>query len=222
MISSAQAQAISDQNEKIAEKQFKRMALTPVRLDKIGKRKRPARKRPEFRLDDSAKRPVAIVEVKSILSAGPVRDRKFLASTLDPEHFGKGPFSLNADFSDIDNALANAVVKYHDLVEDSPELARVPLVVVLFFDEFADHFNLYQPNMDRFPDVAGILKIESDHLIDAVAKTMSQEEVLARIESGSMAGMPRSTKRFRLLENTCAKRKLPRDFVAKCITAPAD
>jgi len=211
-------QALSDANEKIAEKRFRRMGLVPVRLDKLGKRKRPERKRPDFRLDDGAKRPVVICEVKTIFSGGQVKDKKFLASTLDPEHLGKGPFSFDVDFSDMDGAVANAIVKYRELVEDFPRLARVPLVVAFFFDEFADHFDLYRADMDRFKDVAGILKVESDHLRNLVARTMSSDDLKALIKSASMAGMPQSTKGFRLLKNTCARLRLPRDFVARCIT----
>jgi hypothetical protein len=219
MIPPAHVKVVSDENEGIVEKRFKRICLSPIRLDKVGKRKRPDRKRPDFLVNDGASRPVLICEVKTILSGGHVKDKQFLASTADPDHFDKGSFVFDIDFTDMDNALANAVSKYRELIEDRPELARVPLVVAFFFDFFADHFDLYRADMDRFKDVAGILKVERDHVIDAVASKMSQTDLEARCESKSMAGMPPNTKVFRLLKNTCARLKLPRDFVARCITA---
>jgi len=217
MISSAHAKAVSDENEEIVAKRFKRIGLTPIRLDKVGKRKRPERKRPDFLVNDGAAQPVLICEVKTILSGGSVKDKKFLASTADPDLIDKGAFVFDIDFTDMDNTLANAVGKYRELIEDRPDLARVPLVVAFFFDVFADHFDLYRADMDRFKDVAGILKVERDHLIDAVAKKMSRGDLEARIESQSMTGMPPNTKAFRLLENSCARLTLPRDFVARCI-----
>ena len=211
MIDPAYITAKSLANEAVVEKRFKKMGLRPDRLDHQGPRRRP-----EF-LVSSSTGSVLICEVKTIFSAGYLDDRNAHASTADPKLLNTGVFSVEVSFEKIDENLADAVDKYRILKQDRPELGGLPLVVALFFDEFADHFDLYPSKMDRFPEVSGILKVERDHAIRAAAEKMTLEELAERIESGSMAGLPPNSKMFRLLENECAAVKLPRHFVEACL-----
>ncbi len=211
MISDPYIKEQSDMNERIAEKRFRRMHMKPTRLDVQGPRKRP-----EFLVSDGAG-PVVICEVKTIFSAAYLQERHAHVSTADENLIDSGVFGIPVDFTKINMNMTNAVSKYRTLLADRPELVNVPLVVAFFFDPFADHFDLYPRKME-FPEVSGILKVEKDHLIRAVAEKMSLEQLEDRIASGSMAGLPPNTKAFRLVENESAKLKLPRHFVEWCIT----
>jgi len=213
MISDSYIKEQSDSNERVVEKRFKRMKMKVARLDNQGPRKRP-----EFLVSDGAG-PVAICEVKTIFSAAYLKERGVHLSTADDEFMKSPAFSaVPVDFSKIEENLADAVSKYRVLLKDHPELAGVPLVVALFFDWYADYFDLYPSKMEQFPDVAGILQVEKDHLIKAKGEKMTLEELEDRIASGSMKGMGANTKAFKLVENECATVKLPRHFVEWCIT----
>lgn len=212
MIDPAYISTISLANEAVVEKRFKKMTFRPERLDYQGPRRRP-----EFLVSDSAG-PVVVCEVKTIFSAGYLHDRNAHASTADPKLLNTGAFSVEVNREKIDENLADAVDKYRTLVSDRPELRDLPLVVALFFDEFADHFDLYPSKMERFPEVSGILKVEKDHAIRTAAETMTLAELEERIETGNMGGLPPSSKMFRLVENECAAVRLPRHFVDTCLT----
>jgi hypothetical protein len=206
--------AISDRNEGIVKKRFKRMKMKPIRLDNQGPRKRP-----EFLVVDGSEQPVVICEVKTIFSAGYLEDQDVHLSTADQRFMESPRFSgVPVDFAKIDENMANAVCKYKVLLKDRPELVGVPLVVDFFFDWYADYFDLYDRRMEPFPDVSGILQVCNDHLIQAKAEKMTLEELEDRILSGSMKGIGPTTKAFKLVENECATVKLPRHFVEWCIT----
>jgi hypothetical protein len=125
------------------------------------------------------------------------------------------------DFSRINECLSDAIRKCRTLSEDIPNLVNLPLLVVFFFDFFADYFDFYTRRMDRFPEVSGIAKIEvDDHEIRKRTKTMSSEELKAKIESGSMAGWPPSSKILVVAPNECAATPLPSHFLDRCLTSP--
>jgi len=200
MIPDKAHQAVSDANERIAEECFKRTGLKPIRLDVRGRRQ--TTKRPDLLVNDASDRSVVVCEVKTILSAGYSKDRGALVSTMDPKLYEQSAtdteampataFVYDIDLRDMETGTSNAVVKYRTLLKDRHDLEGVPLVVVFFFDFYADHFDLYdRRELERFPDVAGILRI------------VSQEP---------------NTKQFKLVENKWAKVKLPRDLVDWCIT----
>ena len=71
--------------------------------------------------------------------------------------------------------------------------------------------------MENFPEVSGMVRIVSDHLIEAATRKMSLEELRERLESGDMSGLPQSTKIFELLENESAYFRLPKHFVDACL-----
>ena len=64
---------------------------------------------------------------------------------------------------------------------------------------------------------AASLGIVPYHAIRQVAKKMSLNELKARIEAGSMRGLPASSKEFLLVQNECAINPLPDYFVEMCI-----
>jgi len=202
---------LSATNEAVAEKRFKKMGFKVERLDLQGPRRRP-----EFLVSDSSG-PILISEVKTIFSGGYLGDRHAHVSTQDPALLNTGVFRTEIDFSRIEDDLADAVRKCKTLALDVPSLADLPLLVVFFFDPFADHFSLYPSRMAGFPGVSGIAKVEIDHAIRAKAQKMSLEELKKVLDSGSMAGWPPNSKDFRIVPNECAKYPLPRHFVDFCL-----
>lgn len=214
MINPEKIEEISIDNEAITEKRFKKLGFAVTRKDYQGPRRRP-----EFVVSDS-RGPLLVCEVKTIFSGGFLHDRNAHVSTQDPDLANSGQFSYKIDLSKIDENLADAVSKYRALIADEPNLSDVPLVVALFFDFFADHlFDFYDAEMDRFPEVSGILRVESDHEIREIAQRMTTRELKDFIERKSMVGMPPNSKRFVLVQNECAKVKLPEHFIKACISS---
>ena len=211
VISDATIEQESRYNEDIVEKRFKSLRLVPERLDRQGPRSRP-----EFLVSDSSG-PLLTCEVKTIFSGGFFADRNAHASTEDPALLNTGVFSTGIDFGRIRDNLRDAERKYRCLIEDRPSLQALPLLVVFFFDPFADFFDLYPSRMEEFPEVSGIARVISDHAIRQVAEKMSLNEIKARIEAGSMRGLPASSKEFLLVQNECAINPLPDYFVEMCI-----
>ena len=210
-LDSRQTQAISEYNEVVAEKRFRKMGFAVDCLDRQGPRSRP-----EFLVSDSTGS-VLVSEVKTIFSAGYLQDRNAHASTLDTSLAGTGVYGVDIDFRE--DVLEDSVRKYRCLIEDHPEFKNVPFAVVLFADWLADHFNLRPRRMERFPDISGLLKVEKDFEILQVVKGMSLEDLRDRIATGSMKRLPASSKQFRLLENECATQRLPEHFVSRCIVS---
>ncbi len=205
-------QRLALQNEKIAEKRFKKLGLRVERLDYQGPRKRP-----EFLVWEDAG-PLLVCEVRTIFSGGYRADRGAHISTEDPALLDTGVFARDITFEKIEEDLAAAVAKYRALLEDRPQLAGLPLVVVFFIDFFANDFDLYPRDMPTFPEISGIMRVELSHEIRRAAEGLSLEELAKRIESGSMEGMPPPSKTFRVVPNTTAKNPLPQHFLDRCIT----
>ncbi len=199
--------------EKIVKKQFERLGYEVKRLDKQGHKRRP-----DFLISDSSG-PQLVCEVKAIFSAGYLVGRGAHISTLDSKLLNTGQFVCEIDFSRMDDALSDSADQYRQLSADCPELSSLPFVVAFFFDDFADHFDFYPQKMEHFPEVSGILKIEKDRAIENVAKKMTKEALKKRIQSGSMRGLPASSKDFLLVKNQCARNELPRSFTNFCIVA---
>lgn len=204
-----QIQAISDSNESVAEKRFRKMGLQVLRLDRQGPRSRP-----EFLVSDSSG-PLLLSEVKTIVSAGYLSNRNAHASTLDSDLPGTESFGMAIDMRE--DVLANAVWKYRCTVSDIPGLVGIPFAVVLFQDFYADHFTLFPPRMDSFPEISGLLKVVKDDARDQAMRKMSMEELRRRGATGCMKGLPPSRKEFCLIKNECAANPLPGHIVARCL-----
>lgn len=205
-------QEIAFRNEEVAKKRLKKMGLRVERLDHQGPRKRP-----EFLVLDSTG-PMLICEVKTIFSAGFLGDRSAHISTHDPALLDTEEFSREISFQKMEENLDAAVGKFRTLVEDRPELAGIPLVVIFFFDFFANDFDFFHRDMPKFPDISGIMRVEVDHEIRRASEKLSLEGLRRQIESRSKKGMPPPSKGFRLVVNTSAKHPLPGHFVDSCIT----
>jgi len=214
MLSPDRTNKVSLQNEEVAEKRFKKIGYSVERLDKQGHRKRP-----EFLVLEN-KKPLLICEVKTIFSAGYSHKNKAHISTEDPDLINSGQFREEIDFTVIENNLSNAISKYRCLINDYPLLSRVPLVVVFFLDFFAEIiFELYpKDDLKRFPEISGILKIESNRAIRKVCENISLDDLKQIINTNSMRGLPPNSKEFLLIENKGANTKLPRHFVESCVT----
>lgn len=207
-------QAVSDGNEAVAEKRFKKLGFKTERLDRGGPRKRP-----DFLVHDS-RGPLLVAEVKTIHSAGYLRDHNVHVSTLDPRLAEIEGFSIDVDFHE--EKLVEATEQRSHLVEDRPALAGLPFVVVLFSDVHADHFQLMPTAMEAFPEISGLLKIERDHAREKVIKGMSTPEMERRILTDDMRGLPPPSKEFLLLQNECAGVRLPAHFVDQCVVVSED
>lgn len=197
--------------EKVAEKRFKKMGYRTEWLDHQGKRKRP-----EFQVLDSAG-PVLICEVKCRFSAGFLRDRGAHVSTMDLALLDTGVFSWTEDFEAIYRDFDDAVAKYQALIVDRPELSEVPLVVVVFFDAFADCFDRIPDDLGRFPDIAAFARVVRDRAIQEKADKITLEEIAEVLDRGSMKGFPPNSKELHLVLNRAARLDLPVDFVARCV-----
>jgi len=234
---------LSVQSERVAEKCFKKLRLRPKRIP------RHRHRRPDFNVLD-ARGPALIAEVKTILSAGAFKDsgitiprsvrlpdepiqshsdsssgRGALLSTHDPAFFqvASGKVWMSEDCgASIDDAIEDARQQYQSLCADEPDKARLPFLVVLFVDFFADSFDLVSLDRPGWEEVSGIAKVERDWEIQRLTEGMSLEK-LDRILDGEerldLSGVT-NTKRFLLATNCRASNPLPPWFVESCISPP--
>lgn len=212
MLQRDRIQAIARYNEKIAEKRFKKMGYSVRWLDHQG-----SRKRPEFLVTEPSGN-LLVCEVKSLFSGGYLRDRSAHVSTMDPALLNTGVFSWDIDLGPMKADLSDAVAKYKQLVADEPEFEGLPLLVVFFFDEFADNFDFFPSKMDEHPEVSGIAVVERDAAIASIVDKMPLEELESVAKSGSMKGFPPNSKELRLVLNEVALNPLPEHFVESCLS----
>jgi hypothetical protein len=203
---------IAAANELAVKKQFEKLKYSVDRLD----RKKEKRARPDFLVSRSG-RPQMLCEVKAILSAGYLHNKGVHVSTLD-ENLRK--FEIPIDLKNIDDCLSDAVHQRAVLVEDCPQFKRLPLLVALFFDPFADFLHCYPRTFNE--DVSGILTIEPDVARTKAFAKLSREEQERRLRTGQAAGLPPHSKDFALVRNKAARRKVPKDFQIQCITERHD
>jgi hypothetical protein len=203
---------IAAANELTVKKQFEKLKYSVERLD----RKKEKRARPDFLVSRSG-RPQMLCEVKTILSAGYLHNKGVHVSTLD-ENLRK--FEIPIDLKNIDDCLADAVHQRAVLVEDCPEFKRLPFLVALFFDLFADFLHCYPRTFNEA--VSGILTIETDVARTKAFAKLSRQEQEGRLRTGQAAGLPPHSKDFALVRNKAARRKVPKDFQIQCITEPYD
>lgn len=202
----------SGRNEKVAQKRLRKMGYEVRRLDHQGPRKRP-----EFLVSDTSG-PMFICEVKTIFSGGYLSERHAHLSTADSQFLNTGLYQVEIDFSKIDDNLRNAAEKYDVLTEDHAEYLGLSYLVVFFFDFFADKFRLYPKHMSTFPTVSGIGKIVTNHALRRAADKLPLTELKERAQSNDASGLPPPSKDIKLVENECARTKLPAHFVDACIT----
>jgi hypothetical protein len=203
---------IAAANELTVKKQFEKLKYSVERLD----RKKEKRARPDFLVSRSG-RPQMLCEVKTILSAGYLHNKGVHVSTLD-ENLRK--FEIPIDLKNIDDCLADAVHQRAVLVEDCQEFKRLPFLVALFFDPFADFLHCYPRTFNEA--VSGILTIETDVARTKAFAKLSRQEQEGRLRTGQAAGLPPHSKDFALVRNKAARRKVPKDFQIQCITEPYD
>jgi hypothetical protein len=203
---------IAAANELAVKKQFEKLRYSVDRLD----RKKGQRARPDFLVSRSG-RPQMLCEVKTILSAGYLHNEGVHVSTLD-ENLGK--FTIPVDLKNIDDCLSDATHQRAVLVQDCPHFKRLPLLVALFFDPFADFLACYPRTFNE--DVSGILTIETDFARTKAFAELSRNEQEQRLRTGQAAGLPPDSKDFALVRNKAARRKVPKNFQIHCITERYD
>ncbi|MBN1823924.1 MAG: hypothetical protein JW803_06370 [Endomicrobiales bacterium] len=215
MISSDEIRLQSDKNEKSAKKLFEKLGYT---ADKLDEKSTNREKRPDFLVKDAA-RPFMLCEVKTIYSAGYNYKNHCSISTKDPKLADSGPFSINLSFEDIDNNLNNAIKKKNDYIKAFPGHANLPLLVIFFFDFWAESlFELYPQNeLERYPEISGIAIIEVDRKLKQKAGNIGLNNLESLIKSGSTKGLPPNEKEFRLEKNRKATCKIPRKFQLACL-----
>jgi len=210
---------LSEYSEKVAQKRFEKLRLNVKRLDGV------KRRRPDFLVSESTG-PLLVCEVKTILSAGYVDERRAHASTEDPALFDHPllapAFCCDGGFLNVHDALSDAVDQHRSLVKDHPELGGVPFVVALFLDFFADCFDVLPRSMPDFPTLAGLLKVEHGWERDKAAGRLNLEELREVIDGLREVKLGPETKRWRFLQNDSARTPLPRHFVMTCISAERD
>jgi|ERR1051326_2399321 len=213
MLDPKRANDIAAANEVAVAKQFEKLGYLVERLD----RKSSKRPRPDFLISDSAGCPQMLCEVKTILSAGYLRDRHANVSMQDERLAGSGVFSTPIDLTDIDDCLASAVRKRAALVADEPRFADLPLLVAFSFDFYADFLHFYPRTFDE--NVSGILTIQADIARKQAVDKFSDEELERRIRTGDESGLPPTSKDFALVRNkAAAARRVPKHFQLCCHT----
>jgi hypothetical protein len=142
--------------EKVVEKRFKKLNYS---VEKLDSQKKKARPRPDWLVSNSCG-PQILCEVKTVFSAGYLRDKNIYISTHELELCNSGVIESKIDLTKISDCLSDAVHKRSALVKDDPRFAKLPLLVAFFFDFFSDFLPFYRRTMDQ--DISGILTIEID------------------------------------------------------------
>lgn len=202
---------LSEQCQKIAEKHLCKLGVRVVPKDRQARRRRP-----DYVLHDlSTDEPVAVVEVKLIVSAGYDQEDGVHLSTLDESAEGKVRMmpSVAAGYR---QALEEATEQYRQLAADEPQHAGLPLLVVFFYDFFADP-SLLDRRQPDFPDLSGYLLLVENRELLAVAADMPMDELERRIDSGTAKEMPPPAKEWRLLENQHARVPVPEHIRLACL-----
>ena len=215
MLKSQTLNQLAAANEAVVERQFNKLRYSVRRLDRNAKSPRP-----DFLISNGAGRPEMLCEVKTVHSAGYLRDRDAHISMLDEKLSGTGVFENKIDLTRISDNLADAVRKRNALVKDDPNLADLPLLVAFFFDFFADHLVCYPRAFD--PEVSGILRIGRDIARTDAFGQLSTDEQEQRLRGGRMEGLPASSKDFILVRNKAARRRVQRVFQNQCFTERYD
>jgi hypothetical protein len=198
--------------EKVVEKRFKKLNYS---VEKLDSKKRKARPRPDWLVSNSCG-PQMLCEVKTVFSAGYLRDKNVYISTHDQELCNFGVIESKIDLTKISDCLSDAVRKRSALVKDDPRFAKLPLLVAFFFDFFSEFLPFYPRTMDQ--DISGILTIEIDAALTKVFEKLSVEEQELRLRTGFAAGLPPNSKGFALVRNKTARRRVPQDFQLRCRT----
>lgn len=173
------------------------------------------RKRPDYLLRDrSSKVPVAIVEVKTIFSAGVGPDGTH-HSTLDPASADKVR-EMPAVSPNYRSAFEDAVEQYQSLIADVPECRGLPFLVAFISDFFAGP-TLLDRRQPEFPEVTGYLVLVENRDMLARANRMSMRELERRLDSGDGSGLPPPAKEWRFLANPHASIPLPPHLRLACL-----
>jgi len=198
--------------EKIVEKRFKKLDYA---VEKLDSQKKKARPRPDWLVSNSSG-PQMLCEVKTVFSAGYLRDKNIYISTHEQELCNFGVFQTKIDLTKITDCLSDAAHKRCALVKDDPRFAKLPLLVAFFFDFFSNFLPFYPRTMDQ--DISGILTIEIDAALTKAFEKLTVEEQELRLRTGFAAGLPPNSKGFALVRNKAARRRVPRDFQLQCRT----
>jgi hypothetical protein len=208
------AERLARQSEKIAEKRFKAcgfdVSVIPV----------AQRRRPDLLVTDSAG-PVVICEVKTIASAGYLKELGFHASLNDPRFVEASQTMIVVEGEamprKVIEALDEAADQYRQLCEDQKELAGVPFVVALFMDFFADCFDLLPTRADApepiNPDISAVMKVEHAWEARAVLDKYSREQQRDWYDGRLQLELGPITKRWRIRQNETARAQVPEHFL---------
>jgi hypothetical protein len=189
MLDDKEVKKLSDAAEAAFKEQFEKWEYAVKRLDRSGQNARP-----DFLLSNNSG-PQLICEVKTIISAGYLRDAvkgEFHISMRDRNLENLGVFENDLQPQKIDARLKVALRQRAALLADQPEYAELPLLVAFSFDFFADYMLFYPASFDerdkRFREVSGILWIQDGN-----------------------------AEKFVLLRNKAAIRPVPEDFARLCL-----
>ena len=218
-------QRVTDRNERIAEKQLHRvLGFEFEPLDMAGRQRR---KRVEGALKESGGQPVALVEVKTLISGGVDPEDGAHFSTLDPSL----PTTFDPEDSErnvrvrvrpvsagnLEQHLAKAVDQYRQTIEDYPGYKGLPFVVVLFADPFGPALELIDRRIPGHPEISGLMYLVRNRLRNASLSEETLEEIEARLNGLGDAGLPPPDYEWRYVANPHAASPVPRDFVERCI-----
>jgi hypothetical protein len=171
--------------------------------------------------DKSTEAPVALVEVKAPISAGYDSEDEIHHSSLDPGVLNGKVRCVPAIPEAYRAAMEDAAAKYRTVVEDCPEFADLPFLVVFLPDILAE-----TPLLDRrqedFPEISGILLLVVNREMYEAASRMPRAEMKRRAMTGDMKDLPPPTKEWRLLRNPHAAVPVPAHLALHCLDGYAD
>ena len=201
---SSQLSKISEQlsniNESIAKKRFKKAGLKVKKLDKD-----KTSRCPDF-LIEYKNEPKFICEVKTIISADYHKELGHI-SIHNPKLNQKG-FWYDS-FQKIEEVLKKAVVQYKEFIKSKQEFRGLPFLIAIFPDPFVIDFSIIPKDIFGIKEISALLKIEEDlerkRELDRITQGMSSNEfrdfILDFIEGRRCLSLPSHSKKWLVLRN---------------------
>ncbi len=169
MLDSKKIIEISIENENETKEIFEQLGFRVFKLDCI-KRYTNSSKCPDYLLDKSELK--ILCEVKTIFSSGQVEVTRDLPDGTEEKSneqvsFSAGEMKYNASFpidashivkKTCDAALNDSIAKYKSITQNHDEFKRLPYLVALYCDFYADSFDFLDIEIKRFPQISLVIK----------------------------------------------------------------
>lgn len=199
-ISPAKRQALTNQNEKVTEKMFKKNNCIVQKLDVDN-----AIRRVDFLITKGNKQ--FLCEVKTILSAGYTKDGSHLASIYENPKLMIGNKAFEYDgLKKGKETIRDALTQYKEFIKNEPKYGKLPFVIALFPEFYSDSFNLLP---ERFQsEISAIIQIERDRAQKDFAWKLPLKKLEEVIRGVLKVKTPPPSKEWKVLRNKNARRPI--------------